>query len=299
MKSQSQRIRDVIRSLQKKNSTRNFGLVLLNDGSRSMSIWQPVVAELQQALERYAVFREIDAWNITYHGIGIALTRQTQNGITVANKGELAAAPQRQMVMIVSDCVSETWHNGKMAQLIELFSQHHLVVILQLLPRRLWKGSGLGNGVHCGLKSEVACPTNQYLIDDDQEYDSPFVKVPVLSIDGEDFTQFLGVLRGSKNAWVSGVVLTTRPYPSVAKTEMTALQRLQRFNALASPKAQELLVNLASHERLTLDMMWKQINDCFDYTHLAEVFLGGILKRDDEGFVFHSGIRELLLCNKD
>ncbi len=90
------------------------------------------------------------------------------------------------------------------------------------------------------------------------------------------------------------------------KQAATALQRLERFAATASPEAQELARYFATVP-LTLPVMRLTQQTLLPLTrqaHLAEVFLSGLLRRNDGDknkvplqvlLDFHPGIRELLL----
>ncbi|MCP4405001.1 MAG: hypothetical protein GY801_47830 [bacterium] len=133
----------------KEKQERWLELALIIDRTASMLIWQPIVAELQGLLERHGAFRDVRVWTLgsdADNGAPVQLYAGSGNSgkhSRMCDPRELLEPSGRRVMLLVSDCISSAWYTNKLISLLELWGQDHPLAILQLLPMRLWAGTGL------------------------------------------------------------------------------------------------------------------------------------------------------------
>jgi len=287
-----------------------FEVVLVIDQSASMVIWQPTISEWSHLLQRHGAFRNVRSFAMKYEGQRV----QLYAGSRSCSPRELLNSSGRRLILVVSDCVSPAWYSGAITQLLELWGQSNAVAIVQMLPQRLWTGSGLGKAMRVNLRATTPGLANAKLIVDEDWFADNLptgMKMPVVTLEPESLQFWARSLMGKRNAWISGVIFE----PSANQQEITssikpaskisAEQRLQHFYATASPTAQEFAGYLAAAP-LTLPVMrlvQRVMLPESRQVHLAEVFLGGLIKRVSAQecnpmvmeYDFHDGVRDLLL----
>ncbi len=296
---------------------RRFEMALVIENSHSMEIWSPVIAEFRRLLENHGAFRNVQTWELKYEAGKVHLYAKTHSTSARSRScKELLDSTPRRLILVVSDGVSSAWYTGEMTKLLECWGQHHPVAILQMLPQRLWRGTGLSQGLRVNLRATVANVTNRQLGDDAAdswlvENIPQGIKVPVVTLETESLNYWAKLVMGKGENWVQGVIFessTVKLAPVVTTAEtsapiLTATERVKRFSALASPLAQQLAGYLAAAP-LTLEVM-RLVQQVMlpesGQIHLAEVFLGGLLKRENVAWVkydFHDGVREILLDSR-
>jgi hypothetical protein len=287
-----------------------FEVVLVLDQSASMVIWQPTIVEWCHLLQRHGAFRKVHTFTLKYKTKLV----QLYAGPRPCNPHELLDSFGRRLILVVSDCMSPAWYSGTITQLLELWGQTNPVAIVQMLPQRLWTGSGLGEATRVNLRATTPGLANTQLTVDENWFADELptgMKMPVVTLEPESLHFWSRSLMGKPHAWISGVIFepSTHQQKMIASLqpagEISAEQRLQRFYATASPTAQELAGYLAAAP-LTLPVM-RLIQQVMlpdsRQVHLAEVFLGGLIKRISPEkcnpmvmeYDFHDGIRDLLL----
>lgn len=306
-------------------------VTLLVDESSSMVIWQRMVSELKDLLERQGAFRTVSLWgfrsrpdatNVTlYSGIGPTANRSRPH-----RAAELYDPLGRRLVLVVSDCVAPVWHNGVMATLLAGWGRTGLVTLLQVLPDRLWVRSGLRTFPAIYLRSPTPGAPNVEFPFEWTTHRLPArplhsVPVPVASLDALPLGYWAQALAGNSNLWVPGVlaipnpidpatgVATVPPLPPQRTTTLTAEQLLRNFYGSASPTARRL-ANFLAAAPLTLPIMrlvQRVVLPEARVAHLAEVFLSGLIERpsqpddsqaaDSLEYFFVEGVRDRLLNN--
>ncbi len=303
-----------------------FEVELVVDQSPSMVIWQQTFAELRDLFERHGAFRNVRTWSMVtdkkevriFAGAGATL-----NYAHPCYPHELVDPIGRRLIIVVTDCVSPVWHNGEMIQLLELWGQSNPVAMLQMLPRRLWSRSALREATRVKLQASTAGLPNTKLKMDtsacwfDDKIQTGF-KIPVLTIEPKSLATWANMIVGKSYARTSGFVFKAGAKKKIKQLlitnrtiKLSAAQRVQRFYATASPTAQKLASYLAAAPltlpvmRLLQEIMLPQSQQ----VHLAEVFLGGLLKQENSKqefrellkntnsikYDFHEGVRVLLL----
>ncbi len=293
-----------------------FEVALIIDHSASMVIWQPTIAEWRSLLERHGAFRNVRTWSLKNKADQI----QLYAGSRSCHPRELIDPLGRRLILVVSDCVAAPWYTGAMTRLLELWGKHNPVAIVQMLPQRLWASSALGDASRVNLQGAMPGLANAQLIVDednfwiDDEEKPTGMKMPIITLEPESLRFWARVLMGKADNWTPGVVFESSAnqqnnappiQPTTNENRPTPEQRVQHFYATASPMAQELAGYLAAAPltlpvmRLVQQVMLPESRQL----HLAEVFLGGLLKRVSPEkcnpmvmeYDFHDKVRDLML----
>ncbi|GLZ08563.1 cytochrome c [Actinomadura sp. NBRC 104412] len=300
---------------------RRFELVLVVDVARSMVVWRHTADELRLLLERLGAFRDV---RIRYLDTDASTTSTTTEPAERAELPDVVGgAGTRRIVLVVSDCIGAAWQDGRAAALLDRWGRSASVAIAQPLPQRLWRrcaaatervwlraaGTGTPNaGLSVRMRDRHAGAV------------PPGIAVPVLELDRRWLGPWAAMVAGSGTE-ISGVALFTGrpaapaapPEPEPAPegdaeaAEPSARERVRRFRASASPKAVELAGYLAAAPlRLpVMRLVQGTMMPGSTPAHLAEVFLGGLLRVDsaqsdrqdpsEVAYEFHDGVRDVLL----
>lgn len=300
-------------------------LELVVDESISMQIWRHTIRDLERLLKNYGIFRDVRVWGLIAdeqeqvqirRGIGATAKNQP-----LRSPAELIDPSGRRLVLVVSDCVSSGWRNGKVMSALEIWSKRGAMAIVQMLPKWLWKRTALGRASEVRLQGLIPGAFNQKLIAkevslwDELEEDRG-IKVPVFTLEQDKVATWAQMLAGRGSIWTLGYVFKLDA-ASVNKEsrlfnldydQLSAEQRVQAFRVTASPMARKLAGLLAAAPVITLPIVRlireTLLKDC-QQVHVAEVFLGGLLKPLSEinaetnpdyvQYDFMEGVRELLL----
>ena len=298
-------------------------LALVVDESDSMLIWRRTVTELQRLLENYGVFRTVRVWGLVETadrvqirpGFGVSARRQRRH-----SPSELIDPTGRCLVLVVSDCVAPLWQSGRVLPALKAWSQCGAMAIVQMLPEWLWRRTALGLATAVQLRALApGLPNQQLTVSASESWDEADletgIKVPVITLEPELFATWTQVVAGRGGVWTPGVVFE----PSFAAMEeeddrpspdLTAEQRVQRFRLTASPMARRLAGLLAAAPVISLPIVrivQDRLLNQSRQVHLAEVFLGGLLKPltaiapdtnpDRVQYDFFEGVREVLLVS--
>jgi formylglycine-generating enzyme required for sulfatase activity len=306
--------------------SRWLDLVLLVDESPSMLIWQETVGELKQLLERQAAFRDVAIWGfrtedgndlLLHRGIGFGAWDQP-----VRSPRELIDPRGQRLILLISDCVSPAWYDGRVARMAANWADKNMMAVIQVLPERLWRRTGLGRAIPVYLRGLMPGTANAKLetrssIRAFSKAVPDGLKLPVITLEPHSLKPWAMSVAGIGGLWIPGVVF---PEDSGGKDEKPAQQtdsaqkkiptpeeRLQFFRATASPQAWKLAGYLSAAPlslpvmRLVQRVMLPESRQI----HLAEFFLSGLTERltpedapvhpDAVQYDFIGDIREQLL----
>ena len=310
-------------------------VALVMDEGASMRVWRPTVVELQRLLERHGAFRDVTVWGIHTDDGNARFYRETGLAAPptrLANPKELLDPSGRRLIVVVSDCIGHGWHSGAAFRLLADWGARNPTVLIQVLPRRLWAGTALPLS-EVGLHSLVPGAPNRRLQPqhgwqtDSTELSG--VPLPVVTLEDWTMAPWAAMLAARGSATASGVLIndlliapksapdeakdetkkeSKEPIKTSVLAEEQAKKIVSRFRASASPTAFRLACYLAAVElifpvmRLVQQAMLPQSRQI----HLAEVFLGGLLRQpvpktgeaqpvNEIFYDFHPGVRELLL----
>lgn len=299
-------------------------LALVIDEGASMMLWKQTIKEFKQLLERHGAFRDVRTWGlfisedskVWLHSKTGSVSRQKK----LHNPRELIDPNGRRLFVIISDCVSPAWRNGTITKALAAWASTSPMTIIQVLPEWLWERSALGVADSILLRSLAPGVPNQQLImtaldllDESDVVNK--LKVPVVALEPESLRNWAWMVAGAGDVQTKGFLLALDAEvfdiddesTENNRVELSAKQHLQRFRLTASPMARKLAGLLAAAPvslpvvRLIRQKMLPQSSQ----VHVAEVFLGGILKPlspIDEGvdadkiqYDFVDGVRDLLL----
>ena len=283
-------------------------IALIADGSASMIVWQSWITSITQLLERAGVFRNVRVWSLdTDH----SLLLRPRAGGSARSPAELMDPAARQIFLVLSDCVGRSWRDGTMARILEMWARSGSVTIVQPLAERMWQRCG-PEFVRARItaRSTGTAITGPYVVPVKASPAIPGLPVLVIQLAPDWLDWWASLVAGRAVGTRSAVVLFTgaaiRAEPPVLPGT-AARDLVGRFRASASPPAFELAVRMAVVP-LNLATM-RFILSLTAHTrelHLAEVLLGGLLRRvdtnsptgalsSDADYDFRQGVRELLL----
>ncbi|MBD2616327.1 AAA-like domain-containing protein [Nostoc punctiforme FACHB-252] len=299
-------------------------LALVIDEGVSMMLWTQTIKEFKQLLERHGAFRDVRTWGLLTSERGKVWLRPRTGELShqkrLHNPRELIDPNGRRLFVIISDCVSPAWRSGAIAKTLALWAVNSPTAIIQVLPEWLWERSALGIAEPILLHSLAPGVPNQQLIMTaldllDESDVGNKLKVPVVTLEPESLKNWAQMVAGGGDVQTKGFLLAqdgeildvSSQSIDNSSVELTAKQRLQRFRLTASPMARKLAGLLAAAPvslpvvRLIQQTMLQKSTQ----VHVAEVFLGGILKplslvnedveADKIQFDFADGVRDLLL----
>ena len=301
-------------------------VVLIVDESPSMIIWYETISELKELLERQGAFRNVQLWGficdeekktICLHE-GLCFGHKPQR---TRHPKELIDPTNRRLILIISDCVSNSWQDGTVSQLLKTWHSNSRVAIVQMLPHYLWKRTSLKKAENVYFQNISSATVNSKL----EIETSPFgehktvsnsLKMPVITLEDRSILPWAKSLAGSSNVWLTGILLELLPTKKLDEKcdkksrpvlDKTIHDKLNYFMGTASPEAQYLLRSLAALP-LTLPVIMlaqRIILPNSRQVHLAEVLLSGVIKPKELIrpyplykellFDFEDGIREILI----
>lgn len=287
---------------------RSLELAVVWDTSRSMTVWRRSVEEFVALLEHQGGFRDVRTWLLDADA-----PPASPPGLTPVTGGsrrsprELVDPGGRRVILVVSDCLGAAWRDRTMAGLLRVWGGHNAVAVVQPLPQRLW--------VRCGQPFTPArfqrrgvgmANTGLDAVPRDPAASAAGLAVPVLEMEPRWLGGWARMLADSARPRVPGVALYTgqmRRGPATATEPpayLSAEERVRRFRAAASPTAFRLACYLSAVPLSLPVMRWVQraMLPHSRPAHLAEVFLGGLLRPTEDTVVpydFHDGVAELLL----
>jgi hypothetical protein len=299
-------------------------IALVVDEGTSMFLWQQTIKEFKQLLERHGAFRDVRIWGLfTDRDNKVWLRPRTGNlsrQKRLHNPRELIDPNGRRLFIIISDCVSPAWYNGAITKTLAAWASTAPTTIIQVLPEWLWERSALGVAESILLRSLAPGVPNQQLIMTaldllDESDVCNRLKIPVVTLEPESLKNWARMVAGAGEVQTKGFLLPTdgeildgsSESTENSNVELTAKQRLQRFRLTASPMARKLagLLAAAPVSLPVVRLIQQTMLDKSSQVHVAEVFLGGILKplssvdEDEEAdkiqFDFADGVRDLLL----
>ncbi|GAA0900155.1 SAV_2336 N-terminal domain-related protein [Streptomyces asiaticus] len=295
-----------------------LSVALIVDDGPSMVLWQQLAAEVRGLLERQGAFRSVRTYGLdsAQEDRPVLRARPYAPGAPRRTARQLTDTSGRTVMLVLSDGVGPGWRGGAIPRLLRRWARHSPVAVLQPLPARMWPERGM--------------PTQRLLVDAGGREGAPgralSVRHPVLprglvSYEGMTPVPVLELAEGELGAWAAltgtggggeplpVMLLDGAEKPVAARAtaqvpEPSAEERLRRFRGAASPEAQRLAGALATVHPLTLPVM-RLIHQAgagrgerFHPAQLAEVFLGGLLRRREgsaEEYEFHPGVVDLLL----
>ena len=290
-------------------SERWFDVALVVDTSPTMDVWEPTIAELGKLLTHHGAFRQVRRWKLMEHDEQVRIISEA--GLR-CDPSQIVDVEGRRLTMVITDCVGALWYGTQVWSAIQQWGSYVPVVLVQMLPPRLWASTALGSAdvtltgyrpgqPNRGLRAELPW----WVLDE-----RPAGVVPVVTLSQEDLSRWARMVIGVGGAHVLGTIAEA-PYQGDVPTRPTEgdlepAERVAAFKSTVSPQAYELAVCLSAVPirlpiaRIVQHAMLPE----YDLVHLAEVFASGLIKRitaldapvpaDDVEYDFVNGVREVL-----
>lgn len=194
-----------------------LSLALIVESSPTMVVWRSLVDELMELLQRSASFSDIRLWHLHTTPDGTAgLHPQAVPTGNLHSPREILDPTGRQTVWCISDCASPLWRDGRADRLLELWGRSGPLAIIQPLPQRLWRRSGL-RPEHVRLHTSTPGAPNSLLRVTSTD-SSAFLRepvrglpVPVLELESSWLTPWTRLVTATAPGGVPAVVTMTRP----------------------------------------------------------------------------------------
>ncbi|MDY7005192.1 MAG: SAV_2336 N-terminal domain-related protein [Cyanobacteriota bacterium] len=298
-------------------------LELVVDESISMQFWRQTIRDLEKLLKNYGIFRDVRIWGMTAkdgekvqvrRGIGAA----AKNKFPRSSK-ELIDGSGHRLILVVSDCVSSYWRDGKVTKALEIWGNSVPTAIIQMLPKWLWKRTALGRASEVRLRALTPGMSNQNLIAQEVSLweeleEKKGIKVPIFTLEEDKATTWAQMLSGKSSVSTLGFVfkldapVKENRLFNLDYSRLSPEDRVQAFRVTASPMARKLAGLLAAAPVICLPVVrlirGALLRESLQ-VNVAEVFLGGLLKPlseikvethpDDVLYGFVDGVRELLI----
>ena len=276
---------------------RTLELDVVVDDSVSMEYWHSVVDELCHLIESTGLFRKINYWSLStslsdyFQPVLYARSQSRESHKSQRHPAELSNYSGSRIVLLVSDCVSTAWHNGKVNSIIDIWSSKSLFSLLHLLPKEMWWRTGLRTAFETKLFSGKPIRRNTELTTLRPSLwpfqgEKSFTGIPILSLEPESINNWAKFIIGNSFEWHPGYVFpdisayVNLPIEKVPD-ENNPREVLNSFSLSSSDTAFELAIYFSAGMQLNLPVMrliQKSMLPESEYFHLVEVLLGGILK---------------------
>lgn len=307
--------------VERARSERWLRLDLVVDTGPSMVVWDDLTAELRTLFERFGIFRDVRTWSLDSRDERVRLTPYHSRDPRRAASGpgrsgnQLDDTSGRRMLLLLTDGIGPLWWSAGAGEALERWHRTGPTALLQVLPRPLWHRTGMrtasalfrGRPHSASLPGVEAAPWSLP--------DPSLTWLPVLEVRPDWLSTWGSLVGGVRNTWTELPALPVRFAPGAAplssgggaSTAQGAEARVRRFRAEVSSTAFALAGYLAAAP-LSIPVM-RLVQHAFlpgsDTSHLAEVFLTGLLRRTDRGgdhtpledlrYDFPPGVREVLL----
>ena len=269
-----------------------FDVDVLVDTGPSMAVWQDTGAELVSLLERHGAFREVRHWALEQIEGKVRLSRPDGVRSEVA---QLVDPDARRLTMVVTDCISPMWYQGPIWDAIRQWGLFSPVVIVAMLPSRLWPRTALGSP-ELSMRSHRPGTANRSLDIalpwwwPDDEPPQSGVPVPVITLEAAQVAAWARMLMGAGGVETVGVFATPPARLGTARSRggpPDAETRVQRFRVTMSPVAYRLAVYLSAALRGRWDLaLARVVQEAMlqdsSQVHLAEVIVGGLVRQAEQ-----------------
>ncbi|MFM8277816.1 MAG: SAV_2336 N-terminal domain-related protein, partial [Cyanobium sp.] len=256
-----------------------LSLHLVFDAHPSMALWQQLRRELPRSLRQQVRWRDLRIWS-AHRPSGAALVLRVGHGCPCAS-GQLRRPGGRDLVLVVSDAIASGWRDGTMAQLLGHWASQQPVLLLQVLPSRLWSRTGLGQRQTGWVKSRRVMQPNRQLrwqpLESDPSWLQPLstkppsgtLNLPLTSLDPGDLAAMAQLLSAGPGNNLLAVRLELKPPAPAPEPQAQAdrasaamqpdsaaiEQQLALFLFSASPQARRLLALLSFAPVITLPVV--------------------------------------------
>ncbi|MFJ3792683.1 SAV_2336 N-terminal domain-related protein [Kitasatospora sp. NPDC090091] len=275
--------------------SRWLSLALVVDDGVSMVLWQRLASDVRMLMERAGAFRDVRVHGLDTRGSRAPLltARPYRGGGPYLTPASLSDPTGATLVLVVSDGVGEAWRDGRMRSAVDLWARHGPTAVVHALPARLWRGSGISARPWHVTSHRRGGPTAAWRVADPVlppglvGFDS--VPVPVLEPSPAAVAEWARLI-ASPGAGAVLPLWSDAPSPAARPVADTRhedeAEAVLRFRAAASPEAYRLAAHLAAVAPVTppvMRLVQGALGPPTDGGHVAEVFLGGLMRQAGAG----------------
>jgi formylglycine-generating enzyme required for sulfatase activity len=328
--SRSRRVLDEIATAEKSAETgiqmpvvraepqRWLDLALVIEETSLTEIWRKTINEFQWLLEHLGAFRDVRVWTMRRNQAGsLELLPRHSRSVTQRRRHhhrELIAPSGQRLILVISDCTSVSWWEGKIHDWLAEWATVNLVTLVQLLPQHLWRRGVLGEGLAVQLRTGIpGAPNSQWRVEGLPVWWTPeqrdalkvAVTVPVVTLEPTTLGQWARAVVGLGEVATAGVLFKEDWQPSSGPSvsgqvqtetdQQSAKQIVEQFRSNASPLARRLAVLMAATpvDVRVVELIQQTMVPESRQVHVAEVYLSGLLTRNQETgrFEFQPGVR--------
>ncbi|MGY1584750.1 SAV_2336 N-terminal domain-related protein [Streptomyces sp. MN13] len=271
-------------------------LVMLVDDGVSMLLWRRLVTEVRQLLERSGAFRAVRVYGLDTRSRRAPRVHtrpflgEDHGAALTVNATDAAAG--RTLLLVMSDGVGTAWQDGRMHTVLARLARHGPTAVMHTLPEPLRENSGINGRLWQVSTRRAGAANHTWQIRDPvlPPELAPFdgLPVPILEPSAsvvEVWARLIGSVGASER-----LRLLAAPTPSLPAAPWPdprdAGHDVLRFRAAATPEAYRLAAHVAAVAPVTVPVMrliQDVLGDHVNTSHLAEVFLGGLMCRTDTG----------------
>lgn|GEM_PF-2472989 len=286
-----------------------FDVVLAVEDTPSLTVWIPLVSELERLIRRQGGFSNVRRMRLTEDSKRVYLSGPDAHEIPIP---ALVDRHGRRIVLVLSDCTSDAWRDGRMGTWLQEVSQGNTAAIVQLLPQSLWPNTSIGFAELRSRTRRVGTPTAQSsMILPSWALGEPGVAIPVLALEPRSIADWARMVVAAGDAWAT-TALIPLPLALEEAGEQTegehpsTEQRAKSFQASATPGAQRLAAYFSVVKPLTTPVMriiQRAMSPTGGAVELAQVYLGGMLSQtptlsknlsaEEIEYDFYPGLREM------
>ncbi|WP_438484116.1 SAV_2336 N-terminal domain-related protein [Streptomyces sp. S186] len=259
-------------------------LVLLVDDGMSMLLWRRLAVEWRVMMQRVGAFRTVRVHGLDTRGpdAPVLRGRPFDPDAGTLSPSVLADPSGRTLVLLLSDGMGAAWRDGRLHRLLARWSAQGPVAVLHALPPRLWRGSGIQAGRWRVTTRRRGAAGASWSVNDPvlPAELAPFrgLPVPVLESSAGAVAAWARLL-ASAGGTVELPLLDGPVGRAPGPPAEDGTDGVRRFRAAASPEAYRLAAHLAAVSPASVPVM-RLVQRAVeaDTAHLAEVFLGGLMR---------------------
>jgi hypothetical protein len=295
-----------------------YTLFIIIEKSTSMRIWEEITREFVSALSRFSFFKDVKVIYLKEEDKEYQLYRDKNCTKKVSTK-LFNSQSQRTLTILLSDCISKGWQDKRGYSFLDEVTVITPFLIINMLPQRVWNRTIVNDSWRVKFTHREGWKNKNLISDVDDEEDiddilEEHIRVPMTTLEKIPLKHWSNLIAGYKNNWLHGSLFEAEVFdidiPSKVSSKKTSSnnispeQQVKNFYAYASPLAHELAIYFSAVDGLSMEIM-KMVQKTSlpktNHTHLAEVFLSGLLKRDefktksnDDTYQFKDGIKDVL-----
>ena len=292
-----------------------YTLSLIIEKSESMEVWEELIHEFILAMSRFHFFKQVRVFYLKGDNKRYRVYKDKKCKSKVSIK-KFYSLKQRNLTILMSDCISIGWGDKRGYKFLNKITKVTPFMILNMLPERMWNRTVLDNTWRVKFTHREGWKNNTLVTSlDEKRYKikkRKLIRVPITTLEKVPLMYWSNIVAGRKNNWLDGSLFEAEIFEkNIVKNfskpiEIDAKEIVDSFYVYTSPLAQKLAIYFSITPILNMSIMkmiQKNSLPESNYTHLAEVFLSGLLKKDrvskeskykETLYTFRDGVAELL-----